>query len=128
MRLKVRGLTLLIMLLLVQPALSQERRQQADRTRTKPPVAVNNPTFETLICDDCYKFYGEARNVGTLVRSESANQLLEPIMKLAGPPVEFRTIVKFLTLHSEEVMTSRLLVATWPTAKNVPDVVVAIDF
>src|SRR5678815_5853957 len=35
---------------------------------------------------------------------------------------------RFLTLHSEEVMTSRLLVATWPTAKNVPDVVVALDF
>jgi len=128
MRLRVRGLTLLVLLVLVQPALSQEKRQQADRARTKPSVAVNNPTFETLICDDCYKFYGEARNIGSLIRSESANQVLEPIMKFAGPPVEFKTIVKFLTLHSEEVMTSRLLVATSPSAKNVPDVVVALDF
>src|SRR5258705_24498 len=35
---------------------------------------------------------------------------------------------KLLDLHSEEVMNSRLLVAAWPNAKNVPDVVVAIDF
>jgi hypothetical protein len=28
----------------------------------------------------------------------------------------------------DDVMTSRMLVATWPTAKNVPDTLVAIEF
>jgi hypothetical protein len=54
--------------------------------------------------------------------------LMEPIMKLTGPPLEFKTIVKFLNANSDEVMTSRVLIAAWPSAKGVPDVVAAIDF
>ena len=130
MRLTASCLTLLLLLLvlLARPAIGQERRPQSNRVRAKQPAAANIPTFETLIGDDCYKFYGEARNVGQLIRSESAHQLLEPVLKFAGPPLEFKSIVKFLDAHSEEVINSRLLVATWPNARNVPDYVIAIDF
>jgi hypothetical protein len=68
--------------------------------------------------------------VGQVIRSSALNDLLEPVLKLAGPPKEFRTIVKWLKAHAEEVMTSRLLVATWPgkAAKDVPPTVIAIEF
>src|SRR4029079_12164603 len=49
---------------------------------------------------------------------------------LSAPPKEFRTVVKWLNAHSEEVMTSRLLLAAWPTvnAKQVPQTLIAIEF
>jgi hypothetical protein len=58
------------------------------------------------------------------------SELLEPILKLSAPPKEFKTVVKWLNAHSEEVMTSRLLVAAWPTVngKEVPQTLIAIEF
>ena len=36
--------------------------------------------------------------------------------------------MKWLNAHADEVMTSRLLIATWPTAKEIPETVIAIEF
>lgn len=108
---------------------AQQKRHTPAKTPPKPAVAPTPaPTFDTLIPGGSYTLYGEVRGVGQLVRSDSINELLEPIFKLAGPPKEFKTIVKWLNAHADELMTSRLLVATWPKANEVPQSIVAIEF
>ena len=108
---------------------AQQKRHTPAKTPPKPAVAPTPaPTFDTLIPSGSYTLYGEVRGVGQLVRSDSINELLEPIFKLAGPPKEFKNIVKWLNAHADELMTSRLLVATWAKAKEVPESIVAIEF
>ena len=86
------------------------------------------PTFDTLVPAESYILYGEVRGVGQLVRSSAFSDFLEPILKLSGPPKEFRNIVKWLNANADELMTSRLLLATWPIAKDVPEAIIAIEF
>jgi len=93
---------------------------------TAPQIAV--PTFDTLLSADTYKLYGEVRNVGQLLSTGGAGEIVDPIMKLAEPPKEFKSIVKFLKANSEALASSRLLFATWPARANVPDFFVAIEF
>ncbi len=108
---------------------AQQKRQTPAKTPPKAAVAPTPaPTFDTLIPADSYIIYGEVRSVGQLIQSSAINELLEPILKLAGPSKEFKTLVKWLNAHADEVMTSRLLVAAWPRAKDVPDGIVAIEF
>ena len=121
--------TILLLLSLVLTAAAQQKRQTPAKTPPKPAAAPTPaPTFDTLIPADSYKIYGEVRGAGQLIRSNAMTELLEPILKLAGPPKEFKSVVKWLNAHADEVMTSRLLVATWPTAKQVPETIVAIEF
>ncbi|MGH9883135.1 MAG: DUF3352 domain-containing protein, partial [Pyrinomonadaceae bacterium] len=84
--------------------------------------------FDTLLAVDSYKIYGEVRGVGQLIRSQGVSDLIDPIMKLAAPPKEFRTLVKWLNAHSEEVITSRMLFASWPTRTKLPQFICAIEF
>ena len=114
-------------LVLTPESLAQQRRQPAKPVR-KVATVQNVPTFDTLIAADTYKIYVEVRGVGQFVRSNSVNELIDPVMKLADPPREFKTLVKWLNTHADDVMTSRMLVATWATAKNVPEALVAIEF
>src|SRR3989442_1231809 len=86
------------------------------------------PTFDTLLAADTYKLYGEVRNVGQLLSTGGAGEIVDPIIKLADPPKEFKSIVKFLKSNSEVLEASRLLVAAWPARTNVPDFLVAIEF
>src|SRR5262249_24463210 len=58
----------------------------------------------------------------------AATDVLDPILKLGGPEKEFVEVVNWLKLHADELTTSRVLVAAWPTFKDVPGVVVAIEF
>ena len=109
-------------------AVAQQKRQPVSKAPQKAPANLVTPTFDTLIAADSYKVYGEVRGVGQLIRSSSMKELLEPIMKLAGPPKEFKTLMKWLEANANEVMTSRMLVAGWPTAKDLPEVLVAIEF
>ena len=106
---------------------AQQRRQpprpNPKTTSTTPPI-----TFDTLLGSDRYKVYAEVRNAGQLIRSNSVNELLEPVLKLAGPSKEFKEFTKWIEAHSDDVMTSRMLFATWPSAPNVPDVLFAIEF
>ena len=39
--------------------------------------------------------------MGGLVRSSAVNDLLDPVMKLGGPPKEFKTLVRWLNEHAE---------------------------
>ena len=110
--------------------LAQQRR--TPRTPRKAPVTTSaQPTtasFDTLLAKETYKIYAEVRNVGQVIRSSSVNELLEPVMKLAAPPKEFKTLVKWLNVHAEELMTSRLMVATWSTAPSVPAMIAVLEF
>src|SRR5262249_27993545 len=77
---------------------------------------------------DSYVIYAEVRDAGQLIRSSTLNDLLEPFLKFAGPPREFKSVVKWINEHSEQVMSSRMFVAGWSINKNVPDPLVVIEF
>src|SRR4051812_25916627 len=116
---KHHGSRLLNILSVFLVALSFPAHAQQRRTTPKPIPKVDAPTqaaptFETLLGDDSYKIYAEVRSVGQLIRSQSINELLEPITKLAAPPKEFKTLLKWLNTHADDVMSSRMLVAVWP--------------
>src|SRR5205085_10135519 len=122
-------LLLLSSTFLVTSAVAQQKRPTPAKTEAKTTAAPTpTPTFETLIPADSYTIYGEVRGVGQLMQSNTLNEFLEPILKLAGPPKEFRSVMKWLTAHADEVMGSRLSIATWPRNKDVPETLVAIEF
>jgi hypothetical protein len=108
------------------------RAQQPTTPPAKPPApkqaAKAEPTFDTLLAADSYKLYGEVRNVGTLLTTGGAGEIVEPILKLSDPGPEFKSIVSFLKKNSEALATSRLMFATWPARTGIPDVFVAIEF
>jgi hypothetical protein len=118
---------LVVVTIFVFPVAGQQKR--ADKPTPKPAVAAPTPapTFETLIPADSFKIYGEVRGVGQLVRSSAFSETLEPVLKLASPPKEFKSMVNWLEAHAEDVMTSRLLVAAWPNGSNLPDTIVAVE-
>jgi len=105
-----------------------QQRRQPPRPSGKTNSSPQQITFDTLLGSGRYKVYADVRGVGQLIRSNSVNELLEPVMKLAGPPQEFKKFIKWIEAHSDDVMTSRMLFATWPSAPNLPDVLFAIEF
>ena len=106
--------------LLAAPLSAQQRRA--------PAVARPAPTFDNLLAADSYEVYGEVRNVGQLLSTGGAGEIVDPILKLAEPPKEFLSIVKFLKANSEALTTSRLLFATSPALTEIPTTLVAIEF
>jgi hypothetical protein len=121
--------TILIVFLLFSFVSPLQAQRPRPRPKTSPkPVVTQAPSFDNLLSSDSYKIYVEIKNVGQLLSSAAVNELLEPVLKLAGPPKEFRTAVKWLMNHTEPVMTSRMLMATWPITRNAPDVLIAIEF
>ena len=117
----------LLLLLTTVPTLAQQKQQTP--AKPQPKVAPTPaPTFDTVLPAENYSIYGEARNVGQLIRSNTINELLEPILKLAGPPNEFSLLVKWLNTHAEEVMSARLFLAAGTTNKASPDTIVGIEF
>lgn len=123
----VAALLLLSLLASAPTTIAQKRTP----SRTKAPArSATAPatSFDNLLAADSYKIYVEVRNVGQLVNSGSFQELIESVLKLASPPKEFRTAVKWLSAHADAVMTSRMMVAAWPTAKNIPTVLVGIEF
>src|SRR5438046_9275719 len=90
--------------LIVAPLAAQRRRPTPAAPQS--PVAQkatrpeSTPTFDTLLAVDSYKIYGEVRGVGQLIRSSGVNDLLDPVMKLAAPPKEFKPFVKWLNAHA----------------------------
>jgi hypothetical protein len=120
---------LVSLIILAAPALAQQKRPAPAKAPPKPAAApAPAPTFETLLPADSYAIYGEVRGAGQLVRSATVTELLEPILKLAAPSKEFKSIVKWLNAHSEQLMNSRLLLATASMNKIVPDTLVAVEF
>jgi hypothetical protein len=132
---------LLIIAVVAVPVAGQQKRRSQEKTPAKAPAApapaptptatpepATPVTFDTLLAADIFKIYGEVRGAGQLVRSNAANDVLEPFLRLSNPPAEFTDIVDWLRAHSDQLMTSRLMVAAWPNVPEVPDVMVAIEF
>jgi hypothetical protein len=111
-------------LLLASPLLAQQRHSVPKRTAAPEPA----PTFDSLLAADSYKVYCEVRGVGGLIHSPAVNDLLDPVMKLGGPPKEFKLLVKWLGTHADALGGSRMLVAGWPSRPNLPTVIIAIEF
>src|SRR5688500_2952099 len=131
MNLKIPTSIVSSLVLLVSLAVSiaaQQKRQTPAKTQAPAPATTPPPTLETLLPADTSRIYGEVRSVGQLIRSNSVNEILEPILKLAGPPKEFRTVIKWLNTNADEVMSSRMIFAGWTAAKDLPDSLVAIEF
>lgn len=120
------AIVLLLLTTLLTTSLAQQKRQTPAKPQPRPTAPP--PTFDTLIPAESYMLYAEVRGVGQLIRSSTFNDFVEPILKLAGPPKELRNVVKWLNANADELMTSRLLVAAWPVAKDVPDGIIAIEF
>jgi hypothetical protein len=119
---------LLVSLFVSSPLLAQQRRNVAPKKPAPAEVPEPPPTFETLLSAGSYKVYCEIRGVGGLIRSSAVSDLLDPVMKLGGPPKEFKILVKWLNAHADVLAGSRMLVAGWPSRPNLPTVVVAIEF
>ena len=118
-------------LLLTTPVAGQQKRRNAERPPAKAPTTAPvpaPPTFENLIAADSFKIYAEVRGVGALVRSSAVNDVLEPVLKLGGPPKDFVDFVNWMKSHADALTTSRMLVAAWPSVKDVPAFVAAIEF
>ena len=122
---------LLLLTILPITTLAQQKRQTPAKPQPKvtpAPAPTPTPTFDTLLPADSYTVYVEVRGAGQFVRSSTVNELLEPVLKLAGPPKEFKSAFKWLNAHADELMTSRLLVAMWAADKNLPEGIIAVEF
>ena len=119
---------LLAISLMAAPLSAQRRRPAAPKP--SPPAKPAQPalTFETLLAADSYKIYGEVRGVGQLLRSGGINDIVDPVMKLAAPPKEFKTLVRWLNSHADALMTSRLMFAAWPSRPKLPQTLFVIEF
>ncbi|HKO98163.1 MAG TPA: DUF3352 domain-containing protein [Pyrinomonadaceae bacterium] len=116
----------LVGVVLLSPVAAQKR----GAAKKPVPPAPTEPvlTFDTLLTDDSYKIYSEIRNVGQLVRSQGFTELVDPIIKLAEPPREFMTVLKWLNSHAEPLASSRIVVASWPSRPKLPSVLIAVEF
>ena len=126
---KLPSAAVLLLLLTVFTATTgaQQKRQTPPKPQAKA-APTPAPTFDTLLAADSYKIYGEVRGAGQLIRANAINELLEPVLKMAGPPKEFRSIVKWLNAHADELISSRLLIGLWPSNQKMPETIVAIEF
>jgi len=123
-----RLFAVLLIFLFISPLIAQQKVSPAPKKPATAEVPEPAPTFDTLIGADSYKVYCEVRGVGGLVRSSAVNDLLDPVMKLGGPPKEFKTLVRWLNDHADVLAGSRMLVAGWPSRPKLPTVLVAIEF
>src|SRR6267378_840772 len=115
---------LLATVLLAAPICAQRPAAPAKASAPRAP----EPTFDNLLAADSYKMYGEIRNVGQLMSSGGLGEIVDPIIKLADPPQQFKSIITFLKKNAEALASARLLFATWPARSDVPDAFVAIEF
>ncbi len=114
--------------LLASPTIAQQRRSAPPRKQVTRPAPQPVPTFDNLFAADSYRVYVEVRGVGSLIRSPAIKDLLDPMMKLGGPPKEFKTALKWLNAHAEILAGSRMLVAAWPARPKLPTTLIAIEF
>ena len=123
-----------ISLLLTLGLLAAPAGAQRPAAPPKPPASreaaprTPDPTFDNLLAADSYKLYGEVRNIGQLMSTGGAGEIVDPIIKLADPPAQFKSIIKFLKTNSEALATARLQFATWATRTDLPSAFVAVEF
>jgi hypothetical protein len=122
-------IVLAIATLAVSVSAQQPRNTPAKKPAAAPsPVAEVVPTFDSLLAADSFKVYGEIRGIGGLIHSTAVTDVLDPVVKIAEPPKEFRTVLKWLNSHSDAMAGSRMMVAAWPSRTDLPNVIVAIEF
>ena len=123
---------LLLISVVAVPVAGQQKRRVPEKTPAKPaapaPAPATPVTFDTLLATNVFNIYAEVRGVGQLIRSNVATEVLDPILKLGGPPDDFISTVNWLKTHSDQLMTSRMMVAAWPRGSEIPDAVIAIEF
>src|SRR5574341_337807 len=110
-----------------QPVTSAPRQEPTPAPQQQTP-GTPDETFDTLLSDDSYKLYLEVRNVGQLLTTGGAGEIVEPIIRLADPGPQLKSVVAFLKEHAEELATSRLMFVTWPARAGIPTTMVAIEF
>jgi hypothetical protein len=116
------------LVLLASPLSAQQRRTPPPKKQTARQAAQPIPTFDNLFAADSYRIYAEVRAVGALIRSPAVKDLLDPMIKLGGPPKEFKTALKWLNAHAEALAGSRMLIAGWPARPKLPTILIAIEF
>jgi hypothetical protein len=119
---------LLALLMIAAPTVAQQPASKPATPSPRQGPKLGDPTFETLLASDAYKLYGEVRNVGQLLSTGGAGEIVEPLIKLSDPGPEFKSVVTFLKKNSEALASSRLMFATWPARSDVPTMFVAIEF
>src|SRR5688572_535877 len=109
------------------PVVAQKR--PATTRKAPPPAQVAEPveSLDTLLADEQYRVYSEARNVGTLVRSPAFNEFLEPLTQFAEPPEQFSTVLNWIKAHSELLAGSKLCAVSWPSKNTLPQFIFAIE-
>jgi hypothetical protein len=117
---------LLLIALLVGPVAAQQPAPPKAPAQTAASEPA--PAFDELLATDTYKLYGEVRNVGTLLSNGGAGEIVDPIVKLAEPPAQFKSIINFLKKNSEALAQARLMFASWPVRTDLPMAFVAIEF
>ena len=118
----------LVIILFTAPLYSQQPALPPAKPAIARETPKATPTFDNLLAVDSYEVYGEVRNVGQLLSTGGAGEIADPIMKLAEPPKEFQSIIKFLKANSEALATARLMFATSPALTEIPATFVAIEF
>ena len=143
-------LLLLAFLIAITPVAAQQREAASPKSTipvqqpdTKP--APNQPseskvtpvqqsdagekevTFDTLVPADSYGIYGEARMVGQQVVSGGVIQMFEPLWTFGGAPKEIAGLVEFLTRHTKTLTSARVLFATMPAKRGIPQGLAAIE-
>ncbi len=128
--LTLQCISLLLATVLVAAPVCAQRPGTPAKTLAPREAAPRSPepTFDNLLAADTYKMYGEVRNIGQLMSTGGVGEIVDPIIKLADPPQQFNSIIKFLKTNAEALATARLLFATWPARADVPDAFVAIEF
>jgi hypothetical protein len=105
------------------------QQQPASPPPAQPEAATKpEPTFDRLLSADSYKMYVEVRNVGTLLTTGGAGDIVDPIVKLADPGPQLKSLVKFLRDNAEPLAASRLMIATWPARSDIPSTMAALEF
>jgi hypothetical protein len=119
----------LVLVIAIFAAPLRAQQQPASPPPAQPQAAPKvEPTFDTLLSADSYKMYFEVRNVGTLLTTGGAGDIIDPIVKLADPGPQLKSLVKFLRDNAEPLASSRMMFATWPVRSDIPSTMVAVEF
>ena len=122
------SLLLIVFFLFAVSVAAQKRRGTPAKAPAPARAQQPAPTLENLLAVDTYRIHVEIRGVGQLLKTQSFNDVLEPIVKLASPPKEFKTLLSWLNSQSDSLSGSRMMVASWSVRPNVPSVLIALEF
>lgn len=127
-RLRASILLFASLFILFSAALTFAQQRRVPARQQPKPAATPAPTFDNILSEDSYNVYVEVRGAGQLVRTNIFTQLADPAIRLIGGGKEIRSIVKWITAHADDVMTSRVFVAADPGVEGLPEGLVAIEF